>query len=191
MDLLSGLELDSRLREFLSEDVGSADVTTETIVSPGTKASAELLARSSCVVSGLSVARRVFELLDPDLAWDREVPAGSRADPGTVLARLSGQARALLTAERVALNLLQRMCGIATMTRSFVDVVAGTRCRILDTRKTAPGLRCFDRQAVRDGGGRTTATRSPTWCSSRTIIGAWREVSARQSLAHGEARPRA
>jgi nicotinate-nucleotide pyrophosphorylase (carboxylating) len=95
----------------------------------------------------------VFALLDPDLAWSGEVPAGRAVEPGSVLARLSGRARALLTAERVALNLLQRMCGIATETRRYVDAVAGTPCRILDTRKTAPGLRPFDRQAVRDGGG--------------------------------------
>ena len=103
---------------------------------------------------GPSVARRVFELLDRDLAWSDEAPAGSAVSPPAVLARLAGRARSILTAERVALNLLQRMCGIATQTRRFVDAVAGTGCQILDTRKTAPGLRPFDRQAVRDGGGR-------------------------------------
>ena len=99
------------------------------------------------------MARRVFALLDPDLAWEEAVAAGVKVAPATPLAYLSGRARAILTAERVALNLLQRMCGIATATRRFVDAVEGTGCRILDTRKTAPGLRPFDRQAVRDGGG--------------------------------------
>ncbi len=96
----------------------------------------------------------MFELLDPELAWSEEAAAGAAVSAPGRLARLSGRARAILTAERVALNLLQRMCGIATATRRFVDAVAGTPCQILDTRKTAPGLRPFDRQAVRDGGGR-------------------------------------
>jgi len=153
MDRLSGPGLDERLRQFLSEDVGSRDVTTETTVPPGTRARGELSARSGCVVSGLPVARRVFELLDPELAWREEVPAGTSLPAGGRLAALEGSARPILTAERVALNLLQRMCGIATETRRFVDAVAGTPCKILDTRKTAPGLRVFDRKAVRDGGG--------------------------------------
>jgi nicotinate-nucleotide pyrophosphorylase (carboxylating) len=153
MDPLSPAELDARLREFLAEDVGSGDVTTESCVPAGTRASGTLVAKSACVVSGLPVARRVFELMDPQLSWSQEAKAGARVAVGTVLARLRGRARAMLTAERVALNLLQRMCGIATETRRFVEAVEGTSCRILDTRKTAPGLRAFDRQAVRDGGG--------------------------------------
>ena len=153
MDALSAEELDARLREFLAEDVGSGDVTTESIVPEDAVAAAEIVAKSECVVSGLSVSRRVFELLDPALSWDERVPPGATVSPDTTLARLSGKARAILTGERVALNLLQRMCGIATATRRYVDAVSGTGCRILDTRKTPPGLRAFDRAAVRDGGG--------------------------------------
>jgi nicotinate-nucleotide pyrophosphorylase (carboxylating) len=153
MPELSGEALDRRLRDLLAEDVGAGDITTDSTVAADAQASGELLAKSHCVVSGLPVARRVFELLDPGLAWAGEAAAGSVAEAGAVLARISGRARTILTAERVALNLLQRMCGIATRTRLFVDAVAGTRCQILDTRKTAPGLRPFDRQAVRDGGG--------------------------------------
>lgn len=153
MDGFTAAELDARLREFLAEDVGFADVTTDAIVPSDAVATAEIVAKSECVVSGLPVARRVFELLDPDLSWEERTPAGSKVPPGAILARLSGKARAILTAERVALNLLQRMCGIATATRRYVDAVEGTRCRILDTRKTPPGLRAFDRTAVRDGGG--------------------------------------
>ena len=152
-EALSGETLDSLLRGFLAEDIGRSDVTTDATVPSGTRARGELVAKSPCVVSGLPVARRVFELLDSDLAWSDETAAGTAVTPAAVLARLDGRARALLTAERVALNLLQRMCGIATTTRRFVDAVAGTRCQILDTRKTAPGLRPFDRRAVRDGGG--------------------------------------
>ena len=141
--------LDDRLREFLSEDIGRVDVTTETTVPAGTRTRGELVARSECVVSGLAVARRVFELLDPEMTWQEAIPAGARAAAAAPLARLEGRARAILTAERVALNLLQRMCGIATATRRYVDALAGTRCQVLDTRKTVPGLRFFDRQAVR------------------------------------------
>ncbi len=154
MEPLSGDALDALLRGFLAEDVGESDVTTEATVPRGARAEGELVAKSACVVSGLPIARRVFELLDGDLAWSHEELAGSPVSPPAVLARLTGRARSILTAERVALNLLQRMCGIATATRRFVDAVAGTGCQILDTRKTAPGLRPFDRQAVRDGGGR-------------------------------------
>jgi len=153
MEHLSAEALDDCLRRFLSEDIGRGDVTTEATVPSGTRTRGELVAKSECVVSGLPVARRVFELLDPDLSWEEAVAAGARVSPPTTLAYLSGRARAILTVERVALNLLQRMCGVATATRRFMDAVAGTSCRILDTRKTAPGLRPFDRQAVRDGGG--------------------------------------
>ncbi|HEY3171138.1 MAG TPA: carboxylating nicotinate-nucleotide diphosphorylase [Thermoanaerobaculia bacterium] len=153
MDGLSAAELDAKLREFLTEDIGSGDVTTDAIVPPDTVAAAEIVAKSECVVSGLAVSRRVFELLDPTLSWEERTRPGSRVSAGTTLAHLSGKARAILTAERVALNLLQRMCGIATATHRYVEAVAGTGCRILDTRKTAPGLRAFDRAAVRDGGG--------------------------------------
>jgi nicotinate-nucleotide pyrophosphorylase (carboxylating) len=153
MEHLSGKELDDTLRRFLVEDIGRRDVTTETTVPEGTRARGQLVAKSECVISGVPVARRVFELLDPEISWDEAVAAGAKVTASTTLARLSGRARAILTAERVALNLLQRMCGIATATRRFADALAGTRCRVLDTRKTAPGLRAFDRQAVRDGGG--------------------------------------
>ena len=109
MDGLSGEELDDRLRGFLAEDVGFADVTTDAIVPSDAIASAEIVAKSECVVSGLPVARRVFELLDPALSWEERTPAGSKVPARTTLARLSGKARAILTAERVALNLLQRI----------------------------------------------------------------------------------
>jgi nicotinate-nucleotide pyrophosphorylase (carboxylating) len=150
---LSPEELDARLREFLAEDVGSGDVTTNATVAADAVASAEIVAKSDCVVSGLPEARHVFELLDPGISWQERARPGARVAAGATLATLSGRARSILTAERVALNLLQRMCGIATTTRRYVEAVAGTGCRILDTRKTAPGLRDFDRTAVRDGGG--------------------------------------
>ena len=152
---LSWPALDAKLRELLLEDTGGRDVTTEATVPAETAARGRLVVKSACVVSGLGAARRVFELVDPTpaLSWDAQVGSGERVEPGRTLVRLSGNARALLVGERLALNLLQRMSGIATQTRRFVDAVAGTPCRIYDTRKTAPGLRAFDREAVRDGGG--------------------------------------
>lgn len=145
--------LDVRLREFLAEDIGSTDVTTEATVPPGQMGRAEIVAKSDCVVSGLEVARRTFALLDPGILWEPDVRDGDSVLAGGRLARLSGAAGPILTGERVALNLLQRMSGIATATRRYVEAVAGTSCRILDTRKTAPGLRAFDRIAVLSGGG--------------------------------------
>ncbi|MEO8432900.1 MAG: carboxylating nicotinate-nucleotide diphosphorylase [Acidobacteriota bacterium] len=153
MQSLSGPALDARLRAFLDEDIGGRDVTTESVVPGDAVARGRIVAKSACVVSGLRPARRTFELLDPSIAWTDGVAAGERVAAGTSIAAIEGNARALLTAERVALNLLQRMSGIATETARFVDAVAGTPCRIYDTRKTAPGLRAFDREAVRDGGG--------------------------------------
>jgi nicotinate-nucleotide pyrophosphorylase (carboxylating) len=150
---LTGGALDARLRAFLDEDIGGRDLTTEATVPAAASARGRLLAKSPCVVSGLAAARRTFELLDPEVSWTATSAPGDRLEPGTEIARVAGKARALLTGERVALNLLQRMSGIATETRRFVDAVAGTGCRIFDTRKTAPGLRAFDREAVRDGGG--------------------------------------
>jgi nicotinate-nucleotide pyrophosphorylase (carboxylating) len=153
MDPLTGKALDAKLRELLAEDLGAGDVTSEWTVPAQSRARGRLIARGACVVSGLPIARRTFELLDPELAWDGEAPDGSSVAPGATLATLAGHARALLAAERLSLNLLQRMCAIATVTRRFVEAVEGTGCAILDTRKTAPGLRAFDRMAVVEGGG--------------------------------------
>jgi nicotinate-nucleotide pyrophosphorylase (carboxylating) len=141
------------IEAFLAEDFGRGDVTTAAIVPEGARAKGSLLARSATVVAGLDVAREVFLFLDPGLQWKDEVREGGDAGPGQSLAALAGDARAILSAERVALNLLQRMCGIATATRAYVRAVDGTGCRILDTRKTAPGLRVFDKRAVVAGGG--------------------------------------
>ena len=145
--------LDARLRAFLDEDLGGRDVTTEATVAADLVASGRFLAKSPCVVSGLPAARRTLQLLDTRLDFEEDAPPGTAVRAGATIARGRGTARALLTGERVALNLLQRMCGIATETRRFVEAVEGTGCRIYDTRKTAPGLRLFDREAIRDGGG--------------------------------------
>ena len=141
--------------DALAEDLGLAgDVTTSATVPPAARASAVLAARRSGVVAGLVLAEAAFRALDEEVTFTPRVADGSSVGPGAVLARVEGAARALLTAERVALNFLGRLSGVATLTRRYVDAVAGTRATIVDTRKTTPGLRAFEKYAVRCGGGR-------------------------------------
>jgi nicotinate-nucleotide pyrophosphorylase (carboxylating) len=147
------LDLHDLILAALEEDVGAGDVTADATIEPARVATASILLKSAGVVAGLAVAREVFAAVSSDVQFDPTVKDGQFLAPGTVIASLRGPARALLTAERTALNFLQRMSGIATLTRRFVDAVAGTRAVILDTRKTAPLLRPFDRLAVRAGGG--------------------------------------
>jgi len=142
------------LERFLAEDLGRGDATTNAVVTAEARGRGAFVVRSAGIVCGLDVAREAFSLLDPEVDWRGDAPDGAAAEPGATIASISGNARALLSAERVALNLLQRMCGIATATRRYVDAVAGTGCRILDTRKTAPGLRALDKRAVIAGGGK-------------------------------------
>ena len=140
------------VREALAEDIGSGDVTTLAVIGDGQRARAVLLAKSPCVIAGLDIASEAFRQLDPAVAvsiWHRD---GSRCEPGTVVAEYRGLSAALLTAERSALNFLQRLSGTATLTRQFVDAAAG-RIVILDTRKTTPLLRALEKYAVRAGGG--------------------------------------
>jgi nicotinate-nucleotide pyrophosphorylase (carboxylating) len=141
------------VREALDEDVGERDVTSEATVPESARARGVLLAKQELVVAGLDVAEAAFRVLAPDLAWQPERGDGARVTAGAVLGRVTGQARGLLGAERVALNFLQRMSGVATLTRRFVDAVAGTRARIRDTRKTTPLLRVLEKHAVEVGGG--------------------------------------
>ena len=137
----------------LAEDVGAGDWTSEWTVPPDTRARARIVAKADGVIAGMDVARAVFLRVDPGLAVDVLIDDGGRVRPGDVVCTLEGPARAVLTAERVALNFLQRLSGIATLTRRFVDAVEGTGARILDTRKTAPGWRVLEKAAVRAGGG--------------------------------------
>lgn len=146
-------EINGYIRHALAEDIGTGDVTTESIVPAEAKTSGQIVAKQHGIIAGLDVAAAVFILLDEDLTFTSRVDEGSTVERGTVVAELSGSARALLTAERTALNFLGRMSGIATLTRQFVDMIEGTQAKILDTRKTAPGLRATDKIAVRRGGG--------------------------------------
>lgn len=138
----------------LDEDLGlSGDITTDGVIPAGSRASGVLAARRPGVIAGLGVAAATFRNLDPTVTFEAVVADGQSVPGGSVLARVAGDARALLTAERVALNFLGRMSGIATLTRRYVDAIAGTRATIIDTRKTTPGLRAFEKYAVRAGGG--------------------------------------
>jgi nicotinate-nucleotide pyrophosphorylase (carboxylating) len=138
----------------LAEDLGAnGDVTSLAIVPPGSRARATLVAREPMIVAGLAAAREVFQQLDPLVVFTPAAADGDRVAAGTVVAEAEGPARALLAGERTALNFLQRMSGIATATRAAVDEIAGTGAVILDTRKTAPGLRALDKYAVAAGGG--------------------------------------
>lgn len=141
----------SLVRQALAEDVGAGDITTAATVQDEQQARAVVLVKSPCVLAGLDVAYEAFRQLDPAVAVDARFSDGTRCAPGTEVAIVRGRASALLTAERVALNFLQRMSGTATMARAFVDAAAG-RITVLDTRKTTPLLRVLEKYAVRAGG---------------------------------------
>ncbi|MDH3454440.1 MAG: carboxylating nicotinate-nucleotide diphosphorylase [Desulfuromonadales bacterium] len=145
--------LDPILRRALEEDIGTGDVTTLATIEPGTQASAELVAKENFVLAGIDVARRVFQLLSAETAFEKLITDGQTVKRGDVMAWIKGDAAALLQGERVALNLLQRMCGVATLTAEFVRQVVGTQAVIVDTRKTTPGLRVLEKYSVRMGGG--------------------------------------
>ncbi len=138
----------------LAEDVGEGDVTTEATIDADASGEAELVLKEPGVVCGLDVAEAVFRALDAELRFERLVDQGTLVGSATAVARVSGPLRAILTGERTALNFLGRLSGIATLTRRYVDAVAGTGAAILDTRKTTPGLRVLEKHAVAIGGGR-------------------------------------
>jgi nicotinate-nucleotide pyrophosphorylase (carboxylating) len=142
------------VRNALEEDLGlSGDITTNATIAPDARSEALLAARKPGVVSGLALAKVAFRELDPGCTFTIEVDDGKPVVTESTIARISGNARAILSAERVALNFMGRMCGIASLTRHYVDAVAGTGAKIVDTRKTTPGLRVFEKYAVRCGGG--------------------------------------
>jgi len=151
---LTAEALDRVVRTALAEDVGSGDRTTDGVVPATARCRAELLLEEPGVPCGIDAARAVFEALDPAVQFEPAVADGRPvAEPPVTLARLEGSARAVLTGERTALNLLGRLSGIATLTSHYVAAVAGTGATILDTRKTTPGLRALEKYAVRCGGG--------------------------------------
>jgi nicotinate-nucleotide pyrophosphorylase (carboxylating) len=147
------IQLHQSIREMLNEDIGAGDITTESLVDANHQSSAVLIAKQTGIVAGLPIVSRVFQELDPLLEFQPQVAEGQKVDAYQTIAVLTGSTKAILTAERVALNLVQRMSGIATLTRQLVDQLDGLDCRVLDTRKTTPGLRQFEKYAVRTGGG--------------------------------------
>jgi nicotinate-nucleotide pyrophosphorylase (carboxylating) len=151
---LDRIDLDAFVAATLAEDLGSPphDVTSESVIPADARFTGVMDSRDAIVVAGLPIAEAFFRALDPSVEIDLLVGEGDTATPGTDLMRLSGNARALLTAERSALNTVQHLSGIATMTRAYVEAIAGTGCTLLDTRKTIPGLRVLDKYATRMGG---------------------------------------
>jgi nicotinate-nucleotide pyrophosphorylase (carboxylating) len=153
MALPQGFDLDAFLAQVLAEDLGEGgDVTSSATIAADARFAAEMNARQELVIAGLDVAAAFFLRLDPGLQVERLASEGDRIGLGATLMRLSGNARAMLAAERSALNTLQHLSGIATLTRRYADAIAGTGAVLLDTRKTIPGLRLLDKYAARMGG---------------------------------------
>ena len=153
-NLLNSPHLDRLIDLALEEDIGPGDVTTQAVVDPELQGEAHIRAKATLVVAGLPVAARVFHKLDAKVVFAAAVDDGQEVAPGTVLARLTGPVASILTGERVALNFLQRLSGIATFTRAMAAQVAGSNAVLVDTRKTTPGWRVLEKYAVRLGGGR-------------------------------------
>ena len=154
VDSLHPLVLDPVLTMALREDIGWGDLTTSLVLDEDARTTADVAFREKGIVAGLPVLERTFHLVDPAIVVTRMAAEGAQVASGEIVARVSGPARGILTGERVALNLIQRMSAVATMTHRFVEKLAGTRTRLLDTRKTTPGLRILERYAVRLGGAR-------------------------------------
>ena len=154
MDLAAlNLIAEKHIRTALEEDLNHGDVSAAAVVPASAQATVELIAKQEGVIAGLDVFERTFHLLDPVVCVERFVADGSRVEVGQLLARISGDAFVLLAAERTALNYLQRMSGIATYTRQIADLLEGSKTTLVDTRKTTPGMRIFEKDAVRLGGG--------------------------------------
>ena len=148
------LNLKNLIERSLSEDIGPGDITTETTIPEDATSTAVMLAKQDLVLAGLDVAGEVFHYLDPRVQFTPLAKDGDKIKAGTVLARVSGKTRVLLTGERVALNFLQHLSGIATLTAKYVEKLKGLKVEVLDTRKTLPGLRHLEKHAVRMGGGK-------------------------------------
>lgn len=152
-NMIEKRELQDIIKKALEEDIGEGDITTLAIIPEDAAHTAYFLAKETGVIAGLKVVRMVFAELDPSVSFKKFIKDGDRVEKGDIFAEVSGKSRVLLTGERTALNFLQRMSGIATETARYVEAVKGTYAVILDTRKTAPGLRVLDKWAVRLGGG--------------------------------------
>jgi len=145
--------INKSIEQFLHEDLGEGDVTTNSIVPPDGTSEAEIIAKAKGIIAGQAFACEVFKFLDKNVEYIELKKDGDHVKTGDTITTIKGSTRAILTGERLALNIMQRLSGIATTTRAFVDAIAGTKAHILDTRKTTPGLRLFEKYAVRVGGG--------------------------------------
>ncbi|MBV8301740.1 MAG: carboxylating nicotinate-nucleotide diphosphorylase [Candidatus Dormibacteraeota bacterium] len=151
-DALSPENIDALIHNALAEDVGAGDVTSNAVIPADMTCRGKIVCKEDGVVAGLSIARRVFEIVDERIQFDAKTKDGEKVQNEGIVARLHGPARGILKGERVALNFLQHLSGVATMTARFVKAVDGTKTRILDTRKTTPGLRALEKYATRVGG---------------------------------------
>lgn len=142
-----------QIRGWLAEDIGSGDITTETTIPRDSHSKAVIHVKENGIIAGLPIAKLVFEVVDPSLVFEAKVTDGDKVEKGTVLAVVEGSTHSLLIGERLALNLMQRLSGIATKTRDFVNALEGLPVRLVDTRKTTPGHRLLEKYAVRVGGG--------------------------------------
>ncbi|GED33430.1 nicotinate-nucleotide diphosphorylase (carboxylating) [Brevibacillus centrosporus] len=146
-------ELQRKIEEWLHEDLGFGDITTMSTIPEGEQGIGILYAKEAGIVAGLQIAQQVFETVDPELTFTAKVEEGTRVEYGQQIAEVSGSVRSILSGERLALNLMQRLSAIATKTNEYVQAVAGTKARVVDTRKTTPGMRFLEKYAVRVGGG--------------------------------------
>lgn len=153
MNELIKLNMDPLILLALQEDITSEDITTNAVIKAGVRAQVDLIAKEAGIIAGLAVYQRVFELLDPAATIEKFVSDGDAVNPGDLLGVVEADTRTLLSGERTALNYLQRMSGIATHTRKLVGYLSGTNTRLLDTRKTTPNMRIFEKYAVTVGGG--------------------------------------
>lgn len=142
------------IQSALDEDIQSGDVTTQAIIPESVPGKGKFLIKANGVIAGLSIAQKVFQLADEGIVFNQFIDDGTKVNRGDIAAEVTGKASSILTAERTALNFLQRMSGIATLTNKFVEEISHTKAKILDTRKTVPGLRLLDKEAVRLGGGK-------------------------------------
>ncbi len=147
------IQIQKIIHAALAEDIGSGDITTQATVSPKKKGRAQAIAKGDFIIAGIDIFEATFKCIDNKIKVKKRMADGSLAKKGEVIADVEGSLSSILQAERVALNLFQRMCGIATQTAKYVNAVRGKRAKILDTRKTVPGLRVLDKMAVRLGGG--------------------------------------
>ncbi len=151
--MLQNFDLDNFIRQALLEDIGDGDHTTLSTIPADTRGKARLLVKEHGIIAGIDIARRVFEIVDAELTFDRVLHDGDKIKVGDIAFYLQGKSSSITTGERLALNIMQRMSGIATKTNSIQSLIADTNCKLLDTRKTTPGFRYFEKLAVKTGGG--------------------------------------